>query len=162
MIRILGVDPGLTNTGWGIVDSSGNRLVYKDHGAIRSTTAQSLPERLWKIQLGLEEIIKQYSPTHIALEETFINANPKSSMRLGYARGVVIATAGKSDLPVYEYAATTVKKSVVGTGHATKDQIASMIKILLPLSGGASKDGADALAIAITHAHLGRDPKYGI
>jgi crossover junction endodeoxyribonuclease RuvC len=152
-MRILGIDPGLQKTGWGMIHSEGNRLVFLGCGTIKTDAALSTAERLATIAHGLEAIITQWTPDEAAIEETFMNNNAASALKLGAARGAAMVTPARLGLNVAEYAANLVKKSVVGTGHATKDQIGAMIKILLPASGKMGPDAADALAIAICHAH---------
>ena len=152
-MKILGIDPGLQKTGWGIVISQGSRLQFVASGLIKTNAADPLPARLAALHTGLAEIIKRHNPDTAAVEETFINKNPASALKLGQARGVVLSVPALYGLPVGEYSANKVKKSIVGTGHAAKGQIAMMIKTLLPASGTVSEDEADALAVAITHAH---------
>lgn len=153
MMRLLGLDPGLKATGWGIVETHGNRLTFVASGTVRSATSQSLAARLSAIYTGLLTIIDTYKPDEAAVEETFLNRNPGSTLKLGQARGVVLLAPAQSGLTVSEYAATTIKKTVVGTGHADKIQVQSMVARLLPGSLAESPDAADALAIAICHAH---------
>ncbi|MEK7802018.1 MAG: crossover junction endodeoxyribonuclease RuvC [Pseudomonadota bacterium] len=152
-MRILGIDPGLENTGWGIIDVDGSRLIFVAAGVIRSKSSEEMGVRLCRIDAELAEIILRFRPHTSAIEETFVNKNAASSLKLGQARGVAILAPARAGLDVAEYAANRVKKSVVGTGHAAKDQIAMMIKILLPSSGLLAADAADALAVAICHAH---------
>ncbi len=152
-MRVLGIDPGLENTGWGIIDAQGNRLSYVASGIIKTKAADEISLRLLQIQQGLSTIIAQWQPETSAIEETFVNKNAASSLKLGMARGAAMLAPAMAGLPVGEYAANLVKKSVVGSGHADKDQIAHMIKVLLPAVNGAKADEADALAVAICHAH---------
>ncbi len=154
-IRILGIDPGLGVTGYGIVEKSGNRLVYVASGRIRSKGAEPLAERLATILSGLAEVIDSYHPLEVAVEQVFVNVNPKSTLLLGQARGAAICAAVLARLPVAEYTALQVKQSVVGQGHARKEQVQEMVKRLLKLAGHPSPDAADALACAICHAHGG-------
>lgn len=151
--RILGLDPGLRHTGWGIIDLKGNQLTHVAHGVISSTTAMSLPERLVEIFKGLKTIIDEYQPAEAAVEETFVNNNPVSTLKLGMARGVVLMTPALFELKVAEYPANKVKKTVVGVGHATKEQVSHMVQVLLPKAAPVKLDAADALAIAICHGH---------
>lgn len=151
--RILGLDPGLRHTGWGIIDLKNNQLTHVAHGVISSTTASSLSERLVELFKGLKEIIDQYKPQEAAVEETFVNNNPVSTLKLGMARGVVLMTPALFELQVSEYPANKVKKTVVGVGHATKEQISHMVQVLLPKAAPVKLDAADALAIAICHGH---------
>lgn len=152
-IRILGLDPGLRNTGWGIVDSQGNRLTYIGHGVVKSDSDLALSQRLDQLFRGLTEVIETFKPAEAAVEETFVNANPASALKLGMARGVVLLVPAQVGLVVGEYAANKVKKSVVGVGHADKNQVALMVQRLLSGCGKVTADAADALAIAICHAH---------
>lgn len=152
-MRVLGIDPGLERTGWGIIDHEGSRLSFVAAGVIRSKASEKMAERLVRIDMELTKICENYKPDTAAIEETFVNTNSASSLKLGQARGVAILSPARFGLDVGEYAANTVKKSVVGAGHAAKDQIAMMIKVLLPTSGELSADAADALAVAICHAH---------
>ena len=158
MMRLLGLDPGLKATGWGIVETQGNRLIFVASGTVRSAVNQSLAARLSAIYTGLLTVIDTYKPDEAAVEETFLNRNPGSTLKLGQARGVVLLAPAQAGLAVSEYAATTVKKTVVGTGHADKIQIQSMVARLLPGSLAESPDAADALAIAICHAHHSTTP----
>ncbi len=154
-IRILGIDPGLGVTGYGIVEKTGNRLVYIASGRIRSKVAEPLAERLATILSGLAEVIDSYHPLEVAVEQVFVNVNPQSTLLLGQARGAAICAAVLARLPVAEYTALQVKQSVVGQGHARKEQVQEMVKRLLKLAGHPSPDAADALACAICHAHGG-------
>ncbi|RBP18282.1 Holliday junction endonuclease RuvC [Roseiarcus fermentans] len=151
-IRILGVDPGLRNTGWGLIESVGSRLSFLSCGSIRTDAKESLAERLAVIHCALTDLIIANGPHEAAVEETFVNRDPQSTLKLGQARGAAIAALAIRDLPVSEYAANLVKKTVVGVGHAEKTQVAMMVKMLLPASDAASPDAADALAVAICHA----------
>lgn len=151
--RLLGLDPGLRCTGWGIIDIEGNALTYVAHGVLKSSDKDPLSLRLKSLYTQLNQIIHQFVPQEAAVEEIFVNANPRSALKLGLARGVVLLAPAEAGLLVEEYAANTVKKSVVGVGHADKSQVAMMVGRLLPQSGGATKDAADALAVAICHAH---------
>lgn len=152
-IRILGIDPGLRRTGWGVIESAGSALTFIGCGVIVSDERLGLAERLAALHEGLVAVIRRHAPHEAAVEETFVNVNPASTLKLGQARGVALLAPALAGLGVAEYAANLVKKSVVGTGHADKRQIAAMIRVLLPAAGGASADAADALAVAITHAH---------
>ncbi|MFA7275502.1 MAG: crossover junction endodeoxyribonuclease RuvC [Pseudobdellovibrionaceae bacterium] len=152
-MRVLGIDPGLENTGWGIIDAEGSRLSFVAAGVIRSHASEPMAIRLSRIDRELSVIVETYKPQTAAIEETFVNKNAASSLKLGQARGVAIVAPARCGLEVAEYAANKVKKSVVGVGHADKNQIAMMIKILLPQSGNLAADAADALAVAICHAH---------
>ncbi|MDI2089867.1 crossover junction endodeoxyribonuclease RuvC [Commensalibacter oyaizuii] len=153
MVRIIGIDPGLRFTGWGVIDAQGNRLSYVASGVLASDSKMAVPERLCVLSNGLEGLINQYSPDEAAVEETYVNQNGTATLKLGYARGVALLVPAKSGLLVIEYGAKTVKRAVVGTGAATKDQVTMMIKRLLPTATIPRADAADALAIAICHAH---------
>ena len=151
MRRIIGIDPGLTKTGVGIIDVKNNSLSFVASRTIHSSPADSLVVRLSHFHKSLTEIIKIYQPTEAAIEETFVNMNPVSSLKLGQARGALILTLGICGLEVAEYASTAVKKTVVGAGRADKNQVQVMIKILLPKANFKTEDEADALAVAICH-----------
>lgn len=153
VIRILGIDPGLQKTGWGIVESSGSSLNFISSGLIRTNPKSAMPERLSTLYHGIIGVMEDYSPQEAAIEETFVNKNPASALKLGQARGVLLMTPAIKGLSVGEYSANKVKKSVVCSGHASKEQVGMMIKTLLPACGTISEDEADALAVAITHAH---------
>jgi crossover junction endodeoxyribonuclease RuvC len=150
---IIGLDPGLRHTGWGIIRSVDNRIHVQASGRISVKPNLSLGERLAKLSQELGHIIESYAPDHAAVEETFVNKNPGSTLKLGMARGIVMAAPAMHNIPVYEYPANTVKKAVVGAGHADKNQMMAMVKMLLPKARIESPDEADALAIAICHAH---------
>ncbi len=152
-MEILGIDPALQKTGWGIIESSGNSLKFIASGLIKTKPKSPMAERLLMLHHGLISVIDEYNPQESAIEETFVNKNPASSLKLGQARGVLLCVPALKGLTVEEYSANKVKKSVVGTGHASKDQIGMMVKTLLPACGEISEDEADALAVAITHAH---------
>ncbi len=151
-IRILGIDPGLRKTGWGIIVQEGTRLSFVACGTVTSDNARSTAERLRQLHDGLSEVLGQYRPDEVAVEETFVNKDAQATLKLGHARGVALLVPALSGLAVAEYAANLVKKTVVGNGHADKKQIGMMIKVLLPKSDPKTEDAADALAIAITHA----------
>ncbi len=152
-MKILGIDPGLVKTGWGILEAEDNRLTYIASGLIKPNSNQEMAQRLQEIDEGLQKIITEFDPGCAAIEETFVNKNPASALKLGLARGVAMACPARLGLRVGEYPANLVKKSVVGAGKASKDQVGVMIKTLLPACGDLSEDEADALAVAITHAH---------
>lgn len=152
-VRILGLDPGLRNTGWGVIDVQGNHLKYVAHGVVKSDGDLDLAPRLQQLYEGLEKVISIHNPHEAAVEETFVNANPASALKLGMARGVVLLAPAMAQLLVGEYSANKVKKSVVGVGHADKNQVALMVQRLLTGCGTVSQDAADALAIAICHSH---------
>ncbi len=151
-MRVIGLDPGLRLTGWGVIDVEGNRLRHVAHGVVRIAADRSLAERLSELFDGVAAVVASQNPLEAAVEETFVNANPGSTLKLGQARGVVLLAPARAGLPVFEYAANLVKKSVTGVGHADKRQIAMMVGRLLP-GVDASADAADALAVAICHAH---------
>lgn len=152
-MRLLGLDPGLRVTGWGVVESEGNRLSHVADGAVKVSARGTLAERLANLYGGLREVLELYRPDAAAVEETFVNRNPASALKLGQARGVVLLAPAEMGIPVFEYAANLVKKSVVGAGHADKHQIDAMVRMLLPGCDAATPDAADALAVAICHAH---------
>lgn len=152
-IRIIGIDPGLNVTGWGVIAISGARLIHIDSGAIRPPRSAPLAARLRAIHDGLLDILAQYAPDAAAVEETFVNKDARATLKLGQARGVAMLTPAMRGLEVAEYAPNAVKKTVVGTGHAQKEQVAAMVKVLLPKARPATADAADALAVAICHAH---------
>ncbi len=152
-MRILGIDPGLQKTGWGVIHFESNRLQFLACGTIRTNPALSMAERLAEISNGLDDVITAWSPDEAAIEETFMNNNAASALKLGAARGAAMVTPARRRIHVAEYAANLVKKSIVGTGHASKDQIGMMVRTLLPTAGKMGADAADALAIAVCHAH---------
>jgi len=153
VIRILGIDPGSAATGWGVVESEGARLTYVGSGVIRPHRNLPHPQKLSVIFTALNGLIEVYHPDEAAVEETFVNASPRDALVLGQARGIALLAPAHAGLSVAEYAANTVKKSVVGKGHADKTQIAAMVKVLLPKCAAPVADEADALAVAICHAH---------
>ena len=153
MTLILGIDPGLQHTGWGIIASNANQLSFIDCGTIHSDADLPMAERLKQLHDGLTTTIARHRPAEAAVEETFVNASGSSSLKLGQARGAILLTLSLNHLQVYEYSANKVKKSVVGAGHADKKQVAMMVKMLLPASTAKKADAADALAVAICHAH---------
>ena len=151
--RIIGIDPGLRRCGWGIIETQGNRLIFVGAGTVTPPVDGTLAERLAMLFAGLGEVLDRFAPHEAAVEETFVNAGVRSALILGQARGVALLTPAARGLPVAEYAANLVKKSVVGTGHAEKGQVALMVKTLMPAADFKGADAADALAIAICHAH---------
>ena len=153
MPRILGLDPGLGTTGWGLIQADGNRLSHIANGQIKTDTAASLPRRLAALGEQLEALIAEHRPEAAAAEEVFVNQNAQSTLKLGQARGVALMCAARSGIEVGEYSPTLVKKAVVGTGGAEKAQVHAMVSRLLPGVKIAGPDAADALAVAITHAH---------
>jgi crossover junction endodeoxyribonuclease RuvC len=152
-IRILGIDPGLRRTGWGVIDSDGNRLIFVGCGSVEARDTLPLAERLVAIHDGLSRVLGEFRPIEAAVEQTFVNKDGAATLKLGQARGVAMLAPAQFGIPVAEYAPNQVKKTVVGAGHADKNQIRVMLGILLPKADPQSADAADALAIAITHAH---------
>jgi len=150
---LIGLDPGLGTTGWAVIAADGNRLSHIANGQVRTDSASSLPARLAALHDALELLFETHEPQAAAVEEVFVNANPQSTLKLGQARGVVLLAAARHGLTVGEYAPRLVKKSVVGTGAAEKAQVHAMVARLLPGVKIAGADAADALAVAITHAH---------
>ena len=152
-IRILGIDPGLRNCGWGIVEQTGSRLAFVAAGTVRSDAKSELAGRLREVHEGLQTVLERYRPHEAAIEETFVNKDARATLKLGQARGVAMLVPALAGLPVGEYAPNQVKKTVVGVGHSTKEQIQLMVGMLLPKATYDSHDAADALAVAICHAH---------
>ena len=152
MIRLIGIDPGLRNTGWGIIDCDGNRLAHVADGAVHSKSKDPLAARLSQLYDGLAEVIARYGPAEAAIEETFVNVNAVSTLKLGQARGIALLAPARAGLVVAEYSPNVIKKSV-GGGHAAKQQVQMMVSTILPGCLASSADAADALAIAICHAH---------
>ncbi len=151
-IRIIGIDPGLRNTGWGIIEAHGSRLSFIACGRVQSDAALAMGHRLRQLHEGLMVVIADHAPQEAAVEETFVNRDPQSALKLGQARGVALTAPALAGLVIAEYAANLVKKTVVGAGHADKRQVEMMVRVLLPTAQGASADAADALAVAICHA----------
>jgi len=151
--RILGLDPGLGTTGWGLIQADGNRLSHLANGQLKTDASEPLPKRLSHLASQLEALFTDHQPDAAAVEEVFVNKNPQSTLKLGQARGVALMVAARAGLDVGEYAARLVKKAVVGNGAAEKAQVHAMVQRLLPGSAIAGPDAADALAVAITHAH---------
>lgn len=152
-MRVLGLDPGLRRTGWGVVDLNGTRLTHVANGGVGSDEKLSLAERLVQIRRGLAAVVAEMMPDEAAVEETFVNKNPTTTLKLGQVRGIVLLVPAEAGLPVAEYTPNHVKKSVVGVGHAEKQQIHLMVRTLLPGVAIDGPDAADALAVAICHAH---------
>lgn len=150
---IIGLDPGLACTGWGIIAAEGNRLSHVANGHVRTDPKQAMAARLVRLEEALGEVIATHAPTAAGVEEVFLNENPQSTLKLGQARGVILLAAARRGLSVAEYAARLVKKALVGTGAADKVQVHAMVQRLLPAARIAGADAADALAVAITHAH---------
>jgi crossover junction endodeoxyribonuclease RuvC len=152
-VRILGLDPGLRRTGWGVIEAEGSRLAFVGCGTLASSDKAPLAERLVELHRALSAVLEEVRPDEVAVEETFVNKDAQATLKLGHARAVALLVPALAGLPVAEYAANLVKKSVVGAGHAEKGQVQTMVRLLLPKADPASADAADALAIAITHAH---------
>ena len=153
MTRILGIDPGLRFTGWGVLEAEGNRLRHIADGVIATDGDESVPLRLKSLDDQLASILRLYAPAEAAVEETYVNRNATATLKLGYARGVALLAPARLGIPVFEYGAKTVKLSVVGTGGADKNQVGLMVRRLLPGAAQKRADAADALAVAICHAH---------
>ncbi len=152
-IRILGVDPGLRNTGWGVIECEGPRLAFIACGVIRPDADAPMAQRLLCVHEALAAVIAAHAPAEVAVEETFVSRDAKASLKLGHARGVALLVAAQAGLKVAEYAPRLIKKAVTGTGTAEKRQVTAMVRILLPRARPESADAADALAVAICHAH---------
>jgi len=152
-IRIIGIDPGLRRTGWGVIDSDGARLAFVACGSVVSDEDESLGARLRQIFDGLSRVLAELAPAEAAIEQTFVNRDASATLKLGQARGIALLVPALSGLIIAEYAPNAVKKTVIGTGHGDKGQIRAMVRCLLPRATPDSTDAADALAIAITHAH---------
>ncbi|HTV45146.1 MAG TPA: crossover junction endodeoxyribonuclease RuvC [Stellaceae bacterium] len=152
-MRVLGLDPGLRHTGWGIIDVAGNRLAHVADGVAHAATDQPLAVRLVSLFRQIGVVLERFRPDEAAVEESFVNRNPASTLKLGVARGVVLLAPAERGLPVAEYSANLIKKAVVGAGHADKAQVQLMVRHILPGSATGAADAADALAVAICHAH---------
>ena len=152
-IRIIGIDPGLRRTGWGIVEVAGNRLGFLGCGSVMTREQDGLAERLLAIHDGLMSVLDEFKPDEAAVEATFVNKDAKATLKLGQARGIAMVVPARAGVPVAEYAPNVVKKSIVGAGHGDKTQVRMMIGVLLPKADPRTDDAADALAIAVTHAH---------
>jgi crossover junction endodeoxyribonuclease RuvC len=152
-MRVLGLDPGLRHTGWGVIDVTGNRLTHVAHGVVHAATDQPLAVRLVSLFRQIMSVLERFDPDEAAVEETFVNRNPASTLKLGVARGVALLAPAERGLPVTEYSANLVKKAVVGAGHAEKNQVQLMVRRLLPDCDDTEPDAADALAVAICHAN---------
>jgi crossover junction endodeoxyribonuclease RuvC len=153
LIRIIGIDPGLRRTGWGVIEIAGNRLGFLGCGSVMTREQDGLAERLLAIHDGLARIVDEFEPHEAAVETTFVNKDAKATLKLGQARGIAMVVPARAGVPVAEYAPNVVKKSIVGAGHGDKTQVRMMIGVLLPKADPRSDDAADALAIAVTHAH---------
>ena len=152
-IRILGIDPGLRRTGWGVIEVEGNRLVFTGCGSVATSDKASLAERLVTLHDGLTKVVDDYAPHEAAVEATFVNKDASATLKLGQARGVALLIPARSGILVAEYAPNLVKKTIVGAGHCEKEQIRLMLRVLLPKADPPTHDAADALAIAVCHAH---------
>lgn len=152
-IRILGIDPGLRRTGWGLIEACGNRLSFVESGLVTSDGKADLAERLHQLHQGITDIHLRHEPDEVAVEQTFVNKDATATLKLGHARAMSLLVPVQQGLPVAEYAPNAVKKTVVGVGHADKTQVKTMVKMLMPKARFDSEDAADALAIAICHAH---------
>ena len=152
-IRILGIDPGLRRTGWGMIVVDGNRLIFTACGSIATNDKAALADRLVTIHDGLVKVIDEFTPDEAAVEATFVNKDASATLKLGQARGVAMLIPARAGILVAEYAPNLVKKTIVGSGHSEKAQIRMMVKVLMPKADPQSEDAADALAIAVTHAH---------
>jgi len=157
-IRILGIDPGLRRTGWGVVEVDGNRLSFVACGSLATDDKAALAARLVTIHDGLVKVVEDFRPDEAAAEATFVNRDASATLKLGQARGVALLVPAKAGVPVAEYAPNLVKKTIVGAGHGEKAQIRMMIGVLLPKAAPESEDAADALAVAVTHAHHRQSP----
>lgn len=159
-IRIIGIDPGLRNTGWGVIDSLGNSLRFVASGTVKSDNKLDLASRLNQLYEGLESILHQFQPFEAAVENTFVNKDATATLKLGQARGIAMLAPARAGLRVGEYAPNAVKKAVIGVGHGDKKQIVMMVKMLIPKASFDSDHAADALAIAICHAHHRTSPEW--
>jgi crossover junction endodeoxyribonuclease RuvC len=157
-IRILGIDPGLRRTGWGVVESAGSSLAFVGCGTVASDAELPLPERLRQLYDGLSQVLAEYRPGEAAVEQTFVNRDATATLKLGQARGIALLVPALAGVRVAEYAPNLVKKTVIGAGHGEKQQIRAMVAVLLPRARFQSDDAADALAVAITHAHHRASP----
>lgn len=153
LIRIIGIDPGLRRTGWGVIEIAGNRLGFLGCGSVMTREQDALAQRLVAIHDGLARVLDEFEPHEAAVEATFVNKDAKATLKLGQARGIAMVVPARAGVPVAEYAPNVVKKSIVGAGHGDKAQVRMMIGVLLPKADPRSDDAADALAIAVTHAH---------
>jgi len=152
-IRILGIDPGLRRTGWGVIEADGNRLIYVACGSARSDDEAALGDRLVTLHDELVRVVDEFRPDEAAVEATFVNKDAAATLKLGQARGIAMVVPAKAGVPISEYAPNLIKKTIIGAGHGDKAQIRMMLGVLLPKADPKSHDAADALAIAITHAH---------
>lgn len=153
IVRILGIDPGLRRTGWGLITAQGSKLTYGDCGVVTSDGDLPLALRLRELHEGITRIVRDFSPDEVSVEETFVNKDAQATLKLGHARAIALLVPALAGVPVFEYAANLIKKSVCGSGHAEKVQIQAMVRFLLPKAEFKVADAADALAIAITHVN---------
>jgi crossover junction endodeoxyribonuclease RuvC len=153
MVRIIGIDPGLRNTGWGVIEQAGQHLSYVADGSVHSDAAAPLAQRLLQLHDALLAVLRSHAPDEAAVEETFVNRDARATLKLGQARGIALLVPASLGIPVSEYAPNVIKKAVVGAGHAEKDQVKHMVRLLLPKAQMNTADSTDALAIAICHAH---------
>jgi crossover junction endodeoxyribonuclease RuvC len=156
--RIIGLDPGLRSTGWGVIEMTGSKLSYVAAGTVTSTTRKSLAERLVELEIGLNQVFDDWRPDEAAVENSFVNRDGAATLKLGQARAISLLVPARLGLPVGEYAPNLVKKSVTGSGHAEKHQVEVMVRMLLPTARPETNHSADALAIAITHANIAKNP----
>lgn len=154
VLRIMGLDPGLARMGWGVIDVSGTRLIHAGHGVLASDAKAGLGQRLLALHRGLSEVIAEFRPGAIAIEQAFVAKDPSAAFKIGHARAIALLAAAEAGLEIAEYAPNHIKKCVVGVGHAGKEQVQAMVKVLLPTARCNQADAADALAAAIAHAHL--------
>ncbi len=152
-IRIIGIDPGLRRTGWGVIEVEGNRLIYVACGSVATTDKSALAMRLVELHDGLARVIEEFGPEEAAVEATFVNKDATATLKLGQARGIAMLIPARAGIAVAEYAPNLVKKTIIGAGHGQKEQIRAMLRVLLPKADPPSHDAADALAIAVCHAH---------
>jgi crossover junction endodeoxyribonuclease RuvC len=164
-MRLIGLDPGLRATGWGVIEATDGMLRHVADGVVVTDPENSLAGRLVQLAEGLTAVIRQYRPREAAVEQTFVNRNPVSTLKLGQARGIALLVPAQAGIPVTEYLPNLVKKTLVGSGHAAKQQVQMMIRVLLPGAGTVAADAADALAVAVCHAHhrqtAGRIAEFG-
>ena len=155
-MRILGIDPGLLHTGWAIIDSVGSERRYVASGVILPKTSGTVPERLNAIFRGVDDLCEKFSPDVCSIEITFVNQNPKTTLILGHARAAAIVAVANRDIPIYEYEPNKIKKALTSAGHADKDQVYKMVRILLPAANPKTSDESDAIAIALAHANMSK------
>ena len=154
-MRVIGIDPGLRRTGWGVIEKNGNKISHLENGVCKSISSDHLSVRLLRLYEQLKKVISLHEPTCAAIENTFVSKDAAGALKLGQARGIALLVPAAAGLPVFEYAPNTVKKTVVGVGHADKTQVAHMVKMQFPSAVGSGYDSFDALAIALCHVHQG-------